>query len=421
MRVLIAANPEKSTFLYLVPFAWALRTAGHEVRVASQPRFAAVITQAGLTAVPVGWDVDKWAGVAPEVLEAARAGLPEPWNIVTAPDKVDWESTLKAHIEAVEQIHQPDNFPMIDGLVRYAQHWKPHLIIWEPLCYAGPIAAKATGATHARILFGIDVFGLTRQLFLHHKNQQPPHNQTDPLANWLNTYGHKYNYTFTEDMTTGHFTIDQLPPSLQEHATNLHYLPMQHIPYGGPAAIPHWLRTPPPKPRVALTLGLTATEIFNGYNIPLPDIITTLATLDIELIATIATTEQHKLTHIPNNTRITPYTPWHTLAPTCTAVIHHAGAATLTTTARWPIPQLSLHHHFDQPILARKLTTQGTGLDLPTTHATPTAIHHKLHQLLTNPTHQQHAQQLTNEIHNTPTPNHTIPHIEQLTTHHNNH
>ena len=37
MRILFASIAEKTHFLGMVPLAWALQTAGHEVRVASQP------------------------------------------------------------------------------------------------------------------------------------------------------------------------------------------------------------------------------------------------------------------------------------------------------------------------------------------------------------------------------------------------
>ena len=60
MRVLFALNPFNTVFKYMAPLGWALRTAGHEVRFASQPRFADVITQSGLTAVPVGRDTNLW-------------------------------------------------------------------------------------------------------------------------------------------------------------------------------------------------------------------------------------------------------------------------------------------------------------------------------------------------------------------------
>jgi UDP:flavonoid glycosyltransferase YjiC (YdhE family) len=54
MRVLFVVLPHKSHFFCMVPMAWALSAAGHEVRVASQPDITAAITAAGLNAVPVG-------------------------------------------------------------------------------------------------------------------------------------------------------------------------------------------------------------------------------------------------------------------------------------------------------------------------------------------------------------------------------
>lgn len=61
MRILFATYSEKTHFLSMVPLAWALRSAGHDVRVASQPELVDVITTAGLPAVPVGEDHKLWA------------------------------------------------------------------------------------------------------------------------------------------------------------------------------------------------------------------------------------------------------------------------------------------------------------------------------------------------------------------------
>src|ERR1017187_1851466 len=47
----------------MVPVAWALRAAGHEVRVASQPDLTEVITGAGRPGVPVGQPLNAaWTG-----------------------------------------------------------------------------------------------------------------------------------------------------------------------------------------------------------------------------------------------------------------------------------------------------------------------------------------------------------------------
>ncbi len=417
MRVLMVVNPEKSIFLYLVPLAWALRTAGHEVRVASQPRFARVITQAGLTAVPVGHDEDLWAEArqTPGLVESFRAGLPAPFDIVTDPEGMTWESAVAGQVASVDTTHD-QNLPIIDDAVAFARHWRPDLVLWDPFTLAGPIAAAACGAAHGRVLFGVDVFGLARDHFLRKVAAQPPDRRVDPMADWMRGFGRKYGFAFSEELFSGQFTVDQFPASLQTQAPGLHYLRMQYIPYGGPATIPTWLWTPPERPRVALTLGLSATEVFDGYNIPLADILHALADLDIDLIATVAEHEQPKLGPLPPHTRIVSYVPWHALAPTCSTVIHHAGAATLATTARHPVPHLALHYHFDQPLLARKLATQGAGLEIHTSQATPDTVRHAVQRLLTEPHFHHAATALRDEIHQLPTPNQLVPHLEDRAT-----
>jgi glycosyltransferase (activator-dependent family) len=419
MRILVALNPEKSYFNYLVPLAWALRTAGHEVRVVSGPRLSATVTQAGLTAVPVGHDRDPWRVAAnnPQKLGDLRGGVAEPYDAFDHPEKATWDYLLSGMRDAVRGWHRLTNFPMVAGLVEFARHWQPDLVLWEPLCYAGSIAAKACGAAHGRLLWGIDVFGATREQFLLRKASQPIEQQADPLADWLAGYGRKYGFEFTEDMTTGNFTIDQLPGSLRLES-GLEYLPMQYIPYGGAAVVPKWLQEPPRRPRVAMTLGLSATDYFNGYNVPVADIVDELSTLDIELVATVAESQQHLLNTIPDNVRIVPYVPWHAIVPTCSVVIHHAGAATLATTARHPVPQLALHYHFDQPFLARKLANQGAGLEIHTTQVTGDNVRESVRRLLTEPRFTERATALRDEMFTLPTPNQLIPQLEELTIKH---
>jgi len=58
MKVLFTTWAWPSHFFPLVPLAWALRAAGHEVRVASGPELAGTIRASGLPAVSVGTPVD---------------------------------------------------------------------------------------------------------------------------------------------------------------------------------------------------------------------------------------------------------------------------------------------------------------------------------------------------------------------------
>ena len=415
MRVLFVASAEKTIFLSMVPLAWALRTAGHEVRVASRPSFADTITQAGLTAVPVGRDADTARRTeTAEQIELARKGLHPPWDCVEDDEFVQWDRRVQGHVEVIDQCHHLENFPIIASVVSFARYWQPDLVVWDPLAYAGALAAKACGAAHARILFGIDVFGATRDHFLRLKAAQRPERRADPLADWLGAYSHKYGFEFSEDMTTGHFTVDQLPASLQL-ATSQHVVRTRFIPYGGPASVPRWLWAEPDRPRVALTLGTTATEYFDGYTLDVQDIIDSVAEMDVELVATIAEAEQHKLKNVPDNVRLVSYVPLHALAPTCSAVINHAGFGTLSTFARHGVPQLTLPYHFDEPIFARKYAAQGAGLQIHGGVPTGQKIREGLGRLLTEPGFRERAAALQAEIQETPAPNEVVAQLEELT------
>jgi glycosyltransferase (activator-dependent family) len=348
--------------------------------------------------------------------EAGRSGLGPPYDLALEPENATWEQVRDGHAGVLRMWHKPENFPMIAGLVDFARHWRPDLVIWDPLTYAGAIAAKACGAAHARLLWCVDVFGVSRDQYLRLMAEQPAAQRVDPLADWLAGYGRRYGFEFSEDMTTGQFTIDQFPESLQIEA-DLTYVRMQYVPYAGPAVVPKWLWAPPERPRVALTMGLTATEVYDGYPISMQDVLTGLGELDIEVVAHVAESEQGKL-NAPDNVRMVHFVPWHALVPTCSVVIHHAGAATLATTSLHPVPQLALHCHFDQPILGRKLAGQGAGLEIPASEATGRRVRDAVQRLLTEPHFRAGAARLTEQFRSLPTPNQLVPQLEELTTKH---
>ncbi|MFF0744468.1 activator-dependent family glycosyltransferase [Streptomyces sp. NPDC004111] len=421
MRILFTVNPGTSIFQSMVPLAWALRTAGHEVRFASRPGFADEITRAGLTAVQAGRDFDLGRvleAAGEDLYEAARAGLPSPWDVAHAPRNATWERMVEGYARTVEDVEKPENFPIISGLVEFARQWRPDLVIWEPLSCAGAVAAKAVGAAHARILWGIDVFGVAREKFLRLKEQQPEGEREDPLADWLGGYARRYGGEFTEDMVTGHFTIDQFPRALQSEAPGLDYLRMQYIPYNGPSVVPGWLWKKPARPRVALTLGLTATDIFDGYTVNTQDLLDELADLDIEVVATIADSEKAKLRRIPDNARLLPFVPLHVLAPTCDVVIHHAGPGTLATVARYGVPQVAIPYSFDEPLFAEKLAQAGAAVWIPNGGATGAAIREQVVKVLSDPSYAEGAARLRDHIETLPTPNGLVPRLEELVRRH---
>ena len=407
MRVLFTTYPEKTHFLAMVPLAWALRTAGHEVRFAVQPSFVDVVTQAGLTAVPVGSNRDLWQVMSRDLtwITSGLGGMPVPYDTVEwRPQDVTWRYLQDGYNVHVGRWHKMSNVPMLADLVAFARHWQPDLVIWEPTTYAGAIAANVCGAAHARLLFSVDSFGVTRDHFRRLRDEQPAGDRADPLGEWLGGYAGKYGIEFSEDLVTGQFSISLLPPSLRMDA-DLTYLPLRYVPYGGPAVVPKWLWEKPERPRIGLTMGLSTADHGAGYAINLQDLLDELAGLDIELVATVAEAAQHKLARIPDNARLVSYVPLHALVPTCAAVIHHAGFGTLATTALHAIPQLLVPWDGDGPTLARRVVAQGAGLAVHTNQATGAVIRDRVQRLLGEPSFGERATSLHEEMMAMPSPN----------------
>ncbi|MBK1787860.1 activator-dependent family glycosyltransferase [Prauserella cavernicola] len=415
MRILFATYAEKTHLLAMTPLAWAARTAGHEVSVASQPELTDEITRAGLTAVPVGRNHRIWRMIElnPEWMEADQGGISEPYDVAEAPDKATWEYLTNGYAEAVPGWHRLENATMIAGLVEYARYWQPDLVIWDPSTYAGAIAAKACGAVHGRLMFSVDIFGFTRARYLDLARERGAHDRADPLADWLGGYARKYGAEFSEDMVTGQFTVDQLPDPLRLDPDTEH-LPMRYIPYGGAAVVPEWTGKPPERPRVALTLGVSTKAHLDQYAVSVKDILASIADLDIEVVATVSDSAQGELGTIPDNARIVPYVPLHALAPSCSAVIHHAGPGTLCTMALGGVVQLALPWLFDEPLLARQLASQGAGLATNATDATGESVRDDLLRLLREPRFQTRADELRDGMLAQPTPNQIVTRLEEL-------
>jgi glycosyltransferase (activator-dependent family) len=427
MRVLFATYSEKTHFLAMVPIAWALRAAGHEVRVATQPALIDTVTTTGLTAVPVGTDHNMarvssrilnkgFASRNPELYERVRWGRMPPFDLPTQDSDITW-SYLKAGYHEVVPGYRMANEPMADDLVAFCRAWQPDLVIWEPATYSAPIAAAACGAAHARLLWSLDFFGRMRAHFRRLRPTQPASDQGDALTEWLSTKAAKYGVPFNEEMTTGQFTIDQLPPSLR-YPTGLHHVPVRYVPYNHTAVVPDWLWHKPSRPRVVLTLGISATERFGGYAVSVQDILNSLADLDIELVATVAQQEQDKLTHIPANTRVVAFVPLHALVPSCSVVIHAAGFGTLCTTLKYGVPQLCLPEQQDTLISTRLVAEQGAAIVIPSNEVTGEGVRDQVIRLLSEPSFRTAATHLSDEMAAMPSPNDVVPELEALTRKH---
>ncbi|MGV9317017.1 activator-dependent family glycosyltransferase [Streptomyces sp. NPDC003691] len=416
MRVLFATVSEKSHLYNMVPLAWALRSAGHEVRVASHPALTETTAAAGLPAVPVGTDhqlyeiMAQYAGTQSEENAKTFDPFTMPYSELT------WEFFQGFYGITVPFAFGLFNDPMVDGLVEFAKEWQPDLVIWDAVTYSGAVAAKVVGAAHARILWGSDIWSPLRDKFLQRKAEQPEGDRHDPMIAWLEPILERHGATYDEDLTSGQFSLHQLPASLRTTSDHTVNHGLQFVAYNGSSAVPDWLREPPARRRVCLTLGTTLDRA-GGDFASVPRLLDAVSGLDIEVVATLSEKQRAAVDTVPDNVRIVDFAPLNLLLPSCSAIIHHGGGGTYTTSLRYGVPQLVLPQigFAESYYQARRLEATGAGLYEQAHEATPESLRAKLERLLTEPSFAEAADGLRREMLAEPSPTEFVPVLEKLT------
>ncbi|MGW6605113.1 activator-dependent family glycosyltransferase [Streptomyces sp. NPDC055036] len=423
MRVLFTTFAAKAHFFAQVPLAWALRTAGHQVCVASQPDLADDITRAGLTAVSVGEPLH-----LDLVMQEEQESFPEDEEPKTfeeigidvseiRPEVLTWDYTLGIFTTMTSLCYDHLNSDlMIDELVAFAREWQPDLVIWDTMSFAGAVAARATGAAHARLLFGLDVLGRMRGVFTEQLDRRLPELRDDPVAEWLGRVMERHGGEFAEELVVGQWTVDPTPPSLR-FPVDLPYVPVRYVPYNGPSAVPGWLHAAPRRTRVCLTLGLSKREVIGKDRSSVEELIESVADLDIEVVATLDAKQSALLSRVPENVRIVDFVPLNALLPGCSAVIHHGGAGTFSTALVHGVPQICVPDlTWDVMHRGRELQARGAGLFLENpTSFTAGELRESLLRVLNEASFRRNAEKLRTEALSTPSPNEIVPVLERLT------
>ncbi|MFI6516999.1 activator-dependent family glycosyltransferase [Spirillospora sp. NPDC050679] len=427
MRVLFTTFAADTHMYAQVPMAWALHNAGHEVVVASQPDLVADITRTGLTAVPVGRPLNlvEEMAEAGETLDPATLHNQDELGLdmrELRPEKHTWDYVLNVFTAMTAMAFQ-NNCPesMVDDLVAFSRQWRPDLVVWDTMSFAGPVAARACGAAHARLLYGLDLVGKMRRVFLDLLERRPAELRDDPLREWLTWSLERHGCDgFAEDMVVGQWSIDQ-NPSWMRLESDLHYVPVRYIPYNGPSAVPDWVQERPERKRVCLTLGLSRPGALGaGGRASVGDLLEAVADLDVEVVATLTRREAEALPAIPGNVRVVDFVPLNALLPTCSAIVHHGGSGTLTTAMAHGVPQLIVPHMiWDSTHTARLLRDRGAGLCAEDPAGlSPGELRSRLLRLLEEPSFAARAAELRQEMVATPGPNDIVPVLEKLTAEH---
>ncbi|WP_430781427.1 nucleotide disphospho-sugar-binding domain-containing protein [Actinoplanes sp. G11-F43] len=388
MRVLMVTWGWRTHFLPLAPLGWALRAAGHEVRVACQPGQAAAVVEAGLPAVPVGPPLDfadVFRGQVGRV--ATRESFdngPDTALDGLAPQVTDDGGTLRfADV-------------MVDDLIAYGHHYRPDLVLYEPFNIAGALAAAVLGVPDVRLLWGPDS---TTELHLDEEKL------IGPRARRVGADGVR---------VTGTLTLDPCPPALQVPVTGP-TRPIRFVPYNGAAVLPDWLRRPADRPRICLTWGTMMAELGLTDRISVAATAEAIAGLDAEIVLALAPRHRDTLGPLPANVRMpTGHLALHLLLPGCAALVHQGGAGSLMTAMACGVPQLVVPAVTDQHFNGERLARAGAGTVLADGDEHPEAIRAALSHLLTDPATAATAAALAAENTARPAPSAVVPVLEDL-------
>lgn len=350
MRVVFAVYPAPAHFLPMVPYALALQAAGHQVVVAAPASrdngftvgdVHAMVQAAGLTSVACG---------DPEPLSVQEGGYPDLGALL--PNETEYARYVEALDLAAPEVNSWDLFycylllaarnylppqPRQDmlALVDFTRRWQPDLVLWDPWLPGAAVAARAAGAAHARVLNAPDVSGWAIGRF-----EAAGLLGEDPLSRTLHGLAERVGVTVDRELLLGQWTVDPFPSGLRLPAP-VTGLPVSCVPYNGSGALEPWLQTAPERPRVALTLGVSARRFLHGDWGRTAALLAALAELDVEVVATL---NAHQLEEVPggvpDNVVVRDYVPLTQLLPTCSAVVNHGSIGTFLAAICFGVPQV---------------------------------------------------------------------------------
>jgi UDP:flavonoid glycosyltransferase YjiC (YdhE family) len=393
MRVLLTTWAWPSHYTPMVPLVWALRAAGHDVRVASQPALMDTVTASGATGVPTGPDLDH---------DVVRAQAMRGQRLTTVPQvpppgtsTAEWDPAAAERVQRVFAVFAAYAAAMLDDLADFADAWRPDLIVHDPTSYAGPLVAAALSVPAVRHIHGVDVTYQARHVIP---------GLITPLAARLGIG--------VPDIL-GEVTIDPCPPTLQTPG-DVRRLLMRYVPYNGPGTLPDWLRSAPSRPRICITWGTSTTRLEGGATFLPPRVLAAITGVDAQIVLALAPHDAAAMGAVPPGVIVAPELPLHLLLPSCAAVIHQGGNSTLLTGALHGVPQLVLPQLPDQVFQASRVAQAGAGLMLRGDEVSPPAIRAALECLLASPGCRSQAARISAEMRATATPAAAVGELEAL-------
>ena len=372
MRVLFTTTGGAGHVGPLLPFARALRAAGHEVLVAVRRSTAATVVAAGL---PVR-DVDD----AP----------PEPRASVFA--QASGMTTDRANALVVGEIFAGIDAPAaLPGIQAAIEEWRPDVLVHESCEFAGPLAAERAGVPIVHVPIALvasdELLGPSAIPAIARMRDRLGLPEGPPLG-W-----HESRPVLT-----------LTPPSLEDPTApgpaHIRRFRDDEAPAG---ALPDWWGGRE-EPLVYLTFGSVAPTMpfFPGLY---RGAIAALAGLPVRVLVTVGRTQDPAaLGPLPGNVHAERWVPQADVAPHAAAIVDHGGFGTVRAAVSAGIPQVVLPLFADQPYNARRVADLGAGIALESGPAAVTALGDAIERVLGDPSYAAAAARVAAEARALPAP-----------------
>ncbi|MFF0173985.1 nucleotide disphospho-sugar-binding domain-containing protein [Micromonospora profundi] len=403
MRVLFTVSSWPTHYAAMVPLAWALQAAGHEVTALCSPSQVAPLSATGIVPVPVldDWEVNVRLRLQ-YYEEAVNGHWPYPWlplHPVTGAPLKSLDDFDRTEFELRHApVYAERTAKGFDAGVAFARAWQPDLVLHDPASFEGILIAELLGRPAVLCLWG--------PVGTH----EPAHMSIVPQdhSKSFPRYGLK---PFTPDMIRT--VIDPCPAAIAP-PTPADRLPMQYVPYNGCAPMPGWLLKPPDRPRVCIAWSTALTATAGARSYLLPELVRATNDLDVDVVLTATAEDVAALGPVPASVRVVERLPLRLLLPSCAAVVHHGGSGSTLTSLWAGVPQLLPTFASEQTVTASRVAANGAAVHMLGHEANAASVRAALERLLSDDSYRAAAGRLRTQMRSQPTPADLVATLEKL-------
>jgi UDP:flavonoid glycosyltransferase YjiC (YdhE family) len=358
----------------LLPLAFALRAAGHEIHFATSRDFVDRLRRAGFETSRVGITLAE--------AEAQIAARPD---VRDAPREEKWRLGAFMFGNAFATKTAAD-------LVELMPRLDVDLVVYDEYDLGAPLAARVHGVPSVAHALGRPPSDIFRTALAHELSAVWQHMSDEPFVD-----------PFTADAY-----IDITPPALRGETT---IEPARRIFQRSVATtdddgtLPAWVTERRGRPLAYVTLG---TVSFGAVD-ALQQVIAGLAELDVDVLVTVGPAgDVDALGPLPRSVRAVPFVPQDALLPYVDFAVHHCGSGTMLGMLAHGIPQVAIPQGADQFWNADALVASGAGLLLLPEEIAPATVTGAVRTLMADPRYALAARRIAHEIASMPPPEHNV-------------